>query len=354
MLDTLPVSNSRPTRDHYDVIIVGSGMGGGTFAYALKDAGDKRAVASSAVGSSLRSPKLGCRTQFSPGTLQECRGLVRRRRQALQPRYLLLRRRQHQVLRIVAGSVSPRRLPFHRASGRRIARLAVRLRGTRPALPPRRAGLQSARRTRRPDPAAKRAVPVPRYRLTNHPSKPPPNKLRKLGKTPSTIPLGIDLRQGGSCIRCATCDGFPCRTLAKSDADVCCVRPAVASGAVELVTQGRVDRVLTDPTGRHAVGVECVIDGTVHHHRGGRQSSSSCGAVNSAALLLRSANDHHPRVSRTPLTRSAATTWSTTTRSWSGSTPSAETPRSSRRRSTSTTTTCTARPITPIPSATYN
>ena len=39
MLDTLPVSNSRPTRDHYDVIIVGSGMGGGTLAFALKDAG---------------------------------------------------------------------------------------------------------------------------------------------------------------------------------------------------------------------------------------------------------------------------------------------------------------------------
>ena len=29
----------QPTRDHYDVVIAGSGMGGGTMAYALKDSG---------------------------------------------------------------------------------------------------------------------------------------------------------------------------------------------------------------------------------------------------------------------------------------------------------------------------
>jgi len=39
VVDALPVSNSRPSREHYDVIIVGSGMGGGTLAFALKDAG---------------------------------------------------------------------------------------------------------------------------------------------------------------------------------------------------------------------------------------------------------------------------------------------------------------------------
>ncbi len=39
VIDALPVSDSRPSRDHYDVIIVGSGMGGGTLAFALKDTG---------------------------------------------------------------------------------------------------------------------------------------------------------------------------------------------------------------------------------------------------------------------------------------------------------------------------
>ena len=39
MVNSTPLSVSRPSRDHYDVIIVGSGMGGGTLAFALKDAG---------------------------------------------------------------------------------------------------------------------------------------------------------------------------------------------------------------------------------------------------------------------------------------------------------------------------
>ena len=39
MANTTPLSVSQPSREHYDVIIVGSGMGGGTLAFALKDAG---------------------------------------------------------------------------------------------------------------------------------------------------------------------------------------------------------------------------------------------------------------------------------------------------------------------------
>src|ERR1700751_6052152 len=33
--------------------------------------------------------------------------------------------------------------------------------------------------------------------------------------------------QGGSCIRCGTCDGFPCREHAKGESDIC----AVSTGA---------------------------------------------------------------------------------------------------------------------------
>jgi hypothetical protein len=33
--------------------------------------------------------------------------------------------------------------------------------------------------------------------------------------------MGIDLKPGGRCIRCKTCDGFPCRELAKAESDVC-------------------------------------------------------------------------------------------------------------------------------------
>ena len=55
-------------------------------------------------------------------------------------------------------------------------------------------------------------------------------RLRAAGVHPSSTAIGVDLRPGGSCLRCATCDGFPCRVGAKSDAEVCAVDPALATG----------------------------------------------------------------------------------------------------------------------------
>jgi choline dehydrogenase-like flavoprotein len=71
------------------------------------------------------------------------------------------------------------------------------------------------------------------------------------------------------------------------------VRPAVAGGAVELLTNTYVERVLTDDSGRRAVGIECTVQGVPSTITAG-VVVVSCGAVNSAALLLRSANEHHP------------------------------------------------------------
>ena len=118
--------------------------------------------------------------------------------------------------------------------------------------------------------------------------------LTRHGLTPSHIPLGIDLREGGGCIRCHTCDGFPCLVLAKSDADVSCVRPAIAAGSVELLTNAYVECVLTEDAGRRASGVQISSGDRDIVVRGGTVVVS-CGAVNSAALLLRSANADHPR-----------------------------------------------------------
>ncbi len=71
------------------------------------------------------------------------------------------------------------------------------------------------------------------------------------------------------------------------------MRPAVASGTVELLTNAYAEQVLTDDTGMQATGVRL-------RHRGTElvvEAATvvvSCGAVNSAALLLRSANPAHP------------------------------------------------------------
>ncbi len=118
-------------------------------------------------------------------------------------------------------------------------------------------------------------------------------RLRRQGLHPYALPMGIDLREGGRCIRCKTCDGFPCQVHAKGEADVRCVRPALESPNVELWTGAFARRLLTDGTGRRVTGVEV--------ERGGERLEAhadryvvACGAANSAALLLRSAGGGHP------------------------------------------------------------
>ncbi len=119
----------------------------------------------------------------------------------------------------------------------------------------------------------------------------------RLGLKPFHTPLGIMLneknRHRSHCIRCSTCDGFPCLVNAKSDAQVCCVEPALAHPNVTLLTDAQVTRLVTDASGREVTGVEVRRNGSSETFRAG-VVAVSCGAINSAALLLRSANDKHP------------------------------------------------------------
>jgi choline dehydrogenase-like flavoprotein len=118
--------------------------------------------------------------------------------------------------------------------------------------------------------------------------------LKRQGLHPSPLPLGL-IRPGepAGCILCNTCNSFPCRIHAKSDAEVCAVRPALDGQNVTLWTNAFVRRLITDAAGRTVETVEVEHDGQAH-----RISAPlvivSCGAVNSAALLLRSATDKHP------------------------------------------------------------
>src|SRR5881397_2823866 len=118
------------------------------------------------------------------------------------------------------------------------------------------------------------------------------------GLRPFHVPLGIMLDesdpQKSRCIRCETCDGFPCLIHAKSDAQVICVDPALAHPNVTLVTNARVTRLLTSPSGREITSIAVERNGAEEVFSGDIVVSS-CGAINSAALLLRSANDRHPQ-----------------------------------------------------------
>lgn len=121
--------------------------------------------------------------------------------------------------------------------------------------------------------------------------------LRRLGVRPFHVPLGILLdeknRRKSTCIRCPTCDGHPCLVNAKSDAQVLCVDPALEHPNVSLLTNAYVLRLETSPSGREVKKVVVQRGGATEEYSADIVVVS-CGAINSAALLLRSANDTHP------------------------------------------------------------
>jgi choline dehydrogenase-like flavoprotein len=126
--------------------------------------------------------------------------------------------------------------------------------------------------------------------------------LERLRLHPFHLPIGVMLDQDESgaathdsrCIRCDRVDGFPCPLDAKADAQVICVDPALRHANVEMLTNANVERLETDSGGRTVTGVVARLqDGTTTTFTGD-VVVVACGAVNSAALLLRSAGDRHP------------------------------------------------------------
>jgi choline dehydrogenase-like flavoprotein len=118
------------------------------------------------------------------------------------------------------------------------------------------------------------------------------------GLKPFHVPVGVRLNEkdlrASACIRCNTCDGFPCLVGAKSDAQVLCVDPALRYPNVTLLTNALVKRLETDSSGKTVSGVVVEQDGETMTFSADLVIVS-CGAINSAALLLRSANEEHPK-----------------------------------------------------------
>jgi len=121
--------------------------------------------------------------------------------------------------------------------------------------------------------------------------------LEKAGYHPAHAACGIMLdevdRPRSTCIRCAWCDGYPCMVHAKSDAEDIAVRPLLGRDNVTLVTGAEVTKLETDASGRAVTGV-VVRRGGEREVYTGDIVAVCAGAVNSAKLLLNSANDKHP------------------------------------------------------------
>lgn len=278
----------------YDLVIVGTGAGGGTLAYALRDSGMKilviergdylpqepenwepRAVFDQARYKPDEVWYGANGTTFHPGVHYFVGGNTKVYGAAL-PR---LRQQDFGAIEHEGGT--SRAWPITYADLEPYYRqveevyLVHGVSGEDPTEPP-------------------RSTPFPYPAMPHEPAiEELASRLRKQGLHPFHLPMGLDRREGGRCIRCKTCDGFPCKVIAKGEADVCCVRPAIESPNVTLWVRTKALRVLTDPTGKQVTGIEVEKDGQRQTVTAARYVVA-CGAVNSTLLLLRSANSAHP------------------------------------------------------------
>jgi len=126
--------------------------------------------------------------------------------------------------------------------------------------------------------------------------------LKSEGHHPFHLPVGIllDEKDGralphSACIRCDAFDGYPCPTNGKADSQIICVDPALRSHPnLALLTGAYVDKLVTDASGTRIDGVEVLHAGERTTYRADIVVVA-CGALSSALLMLRSANELHPQ-----------------------------------------------------------
>jgi choline dehydrogenase-like flavoprotein len=286
--------------DHYDVIVIGSGAGGGTLTHALAPTG-KRILLLERGGWLPREPE-----NWSPAAIWrdgryrnsgQWTDLDTGQRFTPKQHYyvggntkvygaILFRMRERDFGAVAhADGVSPAwpvdyadLEPYYTR-----AEQLYRVRGVRGVDPT--------------DPPSRNGYPYPPI---SH--EPRIEQLRAdlgaAGLHPFELPNGILLDEGAphrsACVRCATCDGFPCLVNGKADAQVICVEPALRHPNVTLLTGAFVTQLETTASGRAVSRVLVDRDGV-------RESYTAdvvvlaAGAINSAALLLRSASPHHPQ-----------------------------------------------------------
>jgi len=272
--------------EHYDVIIIGTGAGGGTLAHRLAPTG-KRILLLERGGYLPREPE----NWDSHEVFNKQRYVTEERWYDKDGRPF--RPHAHYY---VGGNTKVYGAILFRLRERDFGRVQ-HYGGVSPAWPISYADLEpyytEAERLylvhgeRGEDPTEPPAAPYPYPAVSHEPRiQQLHDDLAAAGHHPFHLPVGVDMDESdpenGRCVRCDRFDGFPCLTDGKADAHVLCVRPAIKHPNVTLKTRAKVERLLTD--GRAITGI---VEASGETHTAD-VVVVSCGAVNSAALLLRS------------------------------------------------------------------
>ncbi|MEM7552595.1 MAG: GMC family oxidoreductase [Cyanobacteria bacterium P01_A01_bin.84] len=120
--------------------------------------------------------------------------------------------------------------------------------------------------------------------------------MEKLGLKPFPLPIGVkfnDAKKGESPTVLDRFDGFPDPSESKADSHVVCIKEALKYDNVTLVTNAKVTKLLTCKNGQRVTKVEVEQFGKARSFSGDL-IIVACGAINSAVLLLNSKNNNHP------------------------------------------------------------
>jgi choline dehydrogenase-like flavoprotein len=122
--------------------------------------------------------------------------------------------------------------------------------------------------------------------------------IRRQGYNPAPIPLAIRLPEDlnghkNDHLNIELYDGYPDPTGAKADSHVVGVQAALNHPNVTLLRNRKALKINTSKTGKKVTGVVVAHNGQQETYEADR-IIVACGAINSAALLLRSANEKHP------------------------------------------------------------
>jgi choline dehydrogenase-like flavoprotein len=114
-------------------------------------------------------------------------------------------------------------------------------------------------------------------------------RLRRIGLHPFSLPLGVDIERWLSHGR-QPWDAFPDARTGKMDAETCALLPALAHNNVSIESGAEVRRLIPAADGKRIEAVEFVQDGEVKRLKA-KIVLLCAGAVRSSAILLASAPD---------------------------------------------------------------